>query len=129
MFNININNFFQIKKYFLMMYLLLLVRSGFLIRRLKSLRRRHRYTLNRTHNQSDNFIYQIEKQFKELGGNLSDEKRKPLKDAIIDAKKVFADSNASADTLNSIREKLATVFQGMVLELYSHNRIAGHFSK
>ena len=70
-------------------------------------------------NQLDNFIYQTEKQLKELGGNLSDEKRKPLEDAIADAKKVFDDSNASADALKSAREKLTTVFQGMAQELYS----------
>lgn len=70
-------------------------------------------------NQLDNFIYQTEKQLKELGGNLSDDKRKPLEDAIADAKKVFDDSNASADALKSAREKLTTVFQGMAQELYS----------
>ena len=70
-------------------------------------------------NQLDNFIYQTEKQLKELGGNLSEEKRKPLEDAIADAKKVFDDSNASADALRSAREKLTTVFQGMAQELYS----------
>lgn len=70
-------------------------------------------------NQLDNFIYQTEKQLKELGGNLSDEKRKPLENAIADAKKVFDDSNASADALKSAREKLTTVFQGMAQELYS----------
>ena len=70
-------------------------------------------------NQLDNFIYQTEKQLKELGGNLSEEKRKPLEDAIADAKKVFDDSNASADALKSAREKLTTVFQGMAQELYS----------
>ncbi|MDR1457829.1 MAG: molecular chaperone DnaK [Puniceicoccales bacterium] len=70
-------------------------------------------------NQLDNFIYQTEKQLKELGGNLSDEKRKPLEDAIAEAKKVFENNDAKVDELKAVREKLTTVFQGMAQDLYS----------
>ncbi|MDR3143881.1 MAG: molecular chaperone DnaK [Puniceicoccales bacterium] len=70
-------------------------------------------------NHLDNFIYQTEKQLKELGGNLSPEKRKPLEDAIAEAKKVFGSGDAKADDLKSAREKLTEVFQGMAQELYS----------
>jgi molecular chaperone DnaK len=70
-------------------------------------------------NQLDNFIYQTEKQLKELGGNLSDEKRKPLEDAIAEAKKVFENNDAKVDELKAAREKLTTVFQGMAQDLYS----------
>ena len=70
-------------------------------------------------NQLDNFIYQTEKQLKDLGGNLSEDKRKPLEDAIAEAKKVFDDKDAKADALKSAREKLTTIFQGMAQELYA----------
>ncbi|MDR1528288.1 MAG: molecular chaperone DnaK [Puniceicoccales bacterium] len=70
-------------------------------------------------NQLDNFIYQTEKQLKELGGNLSDEKRKPLEDAIAEAKKVFENGDVKVDELKAAREKLTMVFQGMAQDLYS----------
>jgi molecular chaperone DnaK len=70
-------------------------------------------------NQLDNFIYQTEKQLKELGSNLNDEKRKPLEDAIAEAKKVFENNDAKVDELKAAREKLTTVFQGMAQDLYS----------
>jgi molecular chaperone DnaK len=70
-------------------------------------------------NQLDNFIYQTEKQLKDLGGNLGDEKRKPLEDAIAEAKKVFENNDAKVDELKAAREKLTTVFQGMAQDLYS----------
>lgn len=75
-------------------------------------------------NQLDNFIYQTEKQLKDLGGNLSDDKRKPLEDAIAEAKKVFDDKDAKADALKAAREKLTTTFQGMAQELYSQAQAA-----
>jgi molecular chaperone DnaK len=70
-------------------------------------------------NQLDNFIYQTEKQLKELGGNLTEEKRKPLEDAIAEAKKVYENNEAKADELKSAREKLTTIFQGMAQDLYA----------
>lgn len=75
-------------------------------------------------NQLDNFIYQTEKQLKDLGGNLSDDKRKPLEDAIAEAKKVFDDKDAKADALKAAREKLTTTFQGMAQDLYSQAQAA-----
>jgi molecular chaperone DnaK len=70
-------------------------------------------------NQLDNFIYQTEKQLKELGGNLTEEKRKPLEDAIAEAKKVFENNDAKVDELKAAREKLTTTFQGMAQDIYS----------
>jgi molecular chaperone DnaK len=67
----------------------------------------------------DNFIYQTEKQLKDLGGSLTEEKRKPLEDAIGEAKKVFEKENATTEELKSAREKLTTVFQGMAQDLYA----------
>ncbi|MDR2779458.1 MAG: molecular chaperone DnaK [Puniceicoccales bacterium] len=73
-------------------------------------------------NQLDNLIYQTEKQLKELGGNLSDGKRKPLEDAIAEAKKAFENNDAKVNELKAAREKLTTVFQGMAQDLYSQTQ-------
>ncbi|MDR2738017.1 MAG: molecular chaperone DnaK [Puniceicoccales bacterium] len=73
-------------------------------------------------NHLDNFIYQTEKQLKDLGGNLSDEKRKPLEEAIAEAKKVFENNDAKIGELKAAREKLTTVFQGMAQDLYSRTQ-------
>ncbi|MDR3274112.1 MAG: molecular chaperone DnaK [Puniceicoccales bacterium] len=70
-------------------------------------------------NQLDQFIYQTEKQLKELGGNLSDAKKKELENAISDAKKVFDNQEASVAEINSARESLISKFQGMAQEMYS----------
>ncbi|MDR1401556.1 MAG: molecular chaperone DnaK [Puniceicoccales bacterium] len=75
-------------------------------------------------NQLDNFIYQTEKQLKELGGNLTEEKKKPLEDAIAEAKKVYENNDAKTDELKSAREKLTTIFQGMAQDLYSQAQTA-----
>jgi molecular chaperone DnaK len=70
-------------------------------------------------NQLDQFIYQTEKQFKELGANLADDKKKELESAIADAKKVFEDSDASVESIDSARENLVKTFQDMAQEMYS----------
>ena len=72
-------------------------------------------------NQLDQFIYQTDKQLKELGGNLSEEKRKELESAIEDAKKVFEDENADISALNSAREALVSKFQSMAQEMYAQS--------
>jgi molecular chaperone DnaK len=73
-------------------------------------------------NHLDNFIYQTEKQLKDLGGNLTDDRRKPLEDAIAEAKKVFENNDAKSDELKAAREKLTAVFQGMAQDLYSRTQ-------
>ncbi len=70
-------------------------------------------------NQFDQFIYQTEKQLKELGGNLSEGQRKELEEAVADAKKVFDNENADTDALNSAREELTSKFQSMAQAMYS----------
>jgi molecular chaperone DnaK len=70
-------------------------------------------------NHLDNFIYQTEKQLKDLGGNLTEDKRKPLEDAIAEAKKVFENKDADVEELKAAREKLTTTFQGMAQDLYA----------
>ncbi|MDR0715784.1 MAG: molecular chaperone DnaK [Puniceicoccales bacterium] len=70
-------------------------------------------------NQLDQFIYQTEKQLKELGGNLSEDKRKELEGAVSDAMKVFEYQNASVGEINSARENLTAKFQSVAQELYS----------
>jgi molecular chaperone DnaK len=70
-------------------------------------------------NQLDQFIYQNEKQLKDLGGNLSDGKKKELENAIFDAKKVFDNQDASVAEVNSARENLISKFQSMAQEMYS----------
>jgi molecular chaperone DnaK len=70
-------------------------------------------------NQLDQFIYQTEKQFKEFGGTLSDDKKKELESAITSAKKTFENQDASTDEIESAREDLVKKFQSMAQEMYS----------
>jgi molecular chaperone DnaK len=70
-------------------------------------------------NQLDQFIYQTEKQLKELGGNLADDRKKELEGALADAKKVFDNQDASVGEINAARESLVSKFQSMAQEMYS----------
>lgn len=72
-------------------------------------------------NQLDQFIYQTNKQLKELGGNLSEDKRKDLETAVESAKKVLDDESATTDALNSAREALVNKFQSMAQEMYAQS--------
>lgn len=72
-------------------------------------------------NQLDQFIYQTNKQLKELGGNLSEDKRKDLETVVESAKKVFDDESATTDALNSAREALVNKFQSMAQEMYAQS--------
>lgn len=72
-------------------------------------------------NQLDQFIYQTNKQLKELGGNLSEDKRKDLETAVESAKKVLDDESATTDALNSTREALVNKFQSMAQEMYAQS--------
>ncbi|MDR2435831.1 MAG: molecular chaperone DnaK [Puniceicoccales bacterium] len=70
-------------------------------------------------NQLDQFIYQTEKQLRELGSNLADDKRKELEGVLADAKKAFENQDASVDEINAARENLISKFQSMAQEMYS----------
>lgn len=70
-------------------------------------------------NQLDQFIYQTEKQLKELGGNLPEDKRSELESAVADAKKVFDDEKSDTEALNSARESLTAKFQSMAQAMYA----------
>ncbi|MDR2419761.1 MAG: molecular chaperone DnaK [Puniceicoccales bacterium] len=70
-------------------------------------------------NMLDSTLYQTEKQLKEMGDKLSEEKRKAAETAIEESKKVFENKDASTEELKSAYEKVVTKFQEMARELYS----------
>jgi molecular chaperone DnaK len=70
-------------------------------------------------NMLDSTLYQTEKQLKEMGDKLSEEKRKAAETAIEESKKIFENKDASTEELKSAYEKVVTKFQEMARELYS----------
>ncbi len=72
-------------------------------------------------NQLDQLIYQTNKQLKELGGNLPEDKRKELEEAVEEAKKVFDNEKADTDRLNDARESLTSKFQSMAQAMYAQS--------
>jgi molecular chaperone DnaK len=71
-------------------------------------------------NHLDSFIYQTEKQIKDMSDKLSEGDKKKLEDAVSDAKKVFENNDASVDELKSAQDALTKVFQDMAQELYKN---------
>lgn len=67
-------------------------------------------------NQADSLIFQTEKQMKENGDKLPEDKKKPIEDALADLKKAHAEQNMEA--IDSSMEKLNEVFQAASQEMY-----------
>ncbi len=76
-------------------------------------------------NELDNLIYQSEKQIKEQGDKIPEDKKSELESALAEGKKVLEDSNASSDAMNSAKEKISTIVQAFAQEMYSQAEAAG----
>lgn len=67
-------------------------------------------------NAADNMIFQTEKQLKEFGEKLPEDKKKPIDEALEELKKAHASQDL--DAIDSSMEKLNTVFQAASQEMY-----------
>jgi molecular chaperone DnaK len=76
-------------------------------------------------NELDNLTYQAEKQIKDLGDKLSEDKKAPIESAVADARKVLDDSDASVEALKSAKEKLSGLLESFAQEMYAQAEAAG----
>jgi len=67
-------------------------------------------------NTADSLIFQTEKQLKEFGDKLPEDKKKPIEDALADLKK--AHEAQDLDAIDPAMEKLNTVFQAASQDMY-----------
>ncbi len=74
-------------------------------------------------NQADSLIFQTEKQLKEFGDKLPEDKKKPIEEAVEELKKAHASQDIPA--IDTAMEKLNTVFQAASQEMYNAQQQAG----
>jgi molecular chaperone DnaK len=74
-------------------------------------------------NQADTLIFQTEKQLKEYGDKLPEDKKKPIEEALEELKK--AHEAKDIDAVDSSMEKLNSVFQEASQEMYNAQQQAG----
>jgi molecular chaperone DnaK len=68
-------------------------------------------------NAADSMIFQTEKQLKEYGDKIPEEKKKPIEEAIAELKKAHASKDIPA--IDAATEKLNTVFQAASQDMYN----------
>jgi len=73
-------------------------------------------------NNADNMIFQTEKQLKEFGDKLPEDKKQPIEEALAELKKAHEDKNI--DAVDGAMEKLNTVFQAASQEMYQASQEA-----
>ncbi len=74
-------------------------------------------------NQADSMVFQTEKQLKEYGDKLPEDKKKPIEDALADLKK--AHGAQDLEGIDKAMEQLNTVFQAASQEMYNAQQAAG----
>lgn len=74
-------------------------------------------------NEADSMVFQTEKQLKEFGDKLSDDKKKPLEDALEELKKAHA--NQDLDAVESGLEKINEAWKNASEELYKAQQEQG----
>ena len=74
-------------------------------------------------NQADSLIFQTEKQMKDNGDKLPEDKKKPIEDALTDLKKAHGEQNMEA--IDGAMEKLNEVFQAASQEMYQGQQAQG----
>jgi molecular chaperone DnaK len=73
-------------------------------------------------NQADSLIFQVEKQMKELGDKLPEDKKAPIESALADLKKSF--ETKDIDGIDKHMEALNTLFQAASSEMYAQQEQA-----
>jgi molecular chaperone DnaK len=74
-------------------------------------------------NTADNMIFQTEKQLKEFGDKLPEDKKQPIEEALAELKKAHEAKDLEA--IDASMEKLNTVFQAASQEMYNAQQAAG----
>lgn len=74
-------------------------------------------------NAADSMIFQTEKQLKEFGDKLPEDKKKPIEEALEELKK--AHESKDLDAIDSSMEKLNTVFQAASQDMYNASNQGG----
>ena len=74
-------------------------------------------------NAADTLIFQTEKQLKEYGDKIPDEKKKPIEDALAELKTAHASKDLAL--IDSTMEKLNTAFQAASQDMYNATQGAG----
>ena len=74
-------------------------------------------------NAADSLIFQTEKQLKEYGDKIPDEKKKPIEDALAELKNAHASKDLAL--IDSSMEKLNTAFQAASQDMYNATQAAG----
>ena len=76
-----------------------------------------------TINKADSLIFQTERQLKEYGDKISDDKKKPIEEALTELKAAYEVKDI--DKINETSEKLNTVFQAASQEMYNAENAGG----
>ena len=74
-------------------------------------------------NKADSTIFQTERQLKEYGDKIPEDKKQPIEDALSELKKEFEAKNI--ENLEPAMEKLNNVFQAASQEMYNAANAAG----
>ena len=72
------------------------------------------------HNRLDNFVYQAEKQLKEFGDKLPNDKKEPIQKKIDEVKKLLEDKSADLETLKAKESELMTALQEIGQAMYAN---------
>ena len=71
-------------------------------------------------NDLDTMVYQAEKQVSELGEKLPDDVKKPVEEAVANAKKVLEDQGADADRLKQAKDELMQSLEAVGKQVYQN---------
>ena len=76
-------------------------------------------------NDLDNLVYQSEKQIKEQGDKIPEDKKSELETALAEGKKVLEDGEASSEAMNEAKEKISAIVQAFAQEMYAQASAEG----
>ena len=76
-------------------------------------------------NDLDNLVYQSEKQIKEQGDKIPEDKKSELETALAEGKKVLEDGEASSEAMNEAKEKISAIVQAFAQEMYAQASTEG----
>jgi len=76
-------------------------------------------------NELDSLIYQSEKQISDLGDKIPADKKTELEGVIAEGKTVLENSEADAEQMNAVKEKISTILQAFAQEMYAQQGAEG----